>query len=289
MVISRKLLIVMVSLSAVLYVVSDLLHFEHYHVFTVWSLVIEGSMVLMTFLIFVLMQKFEGPRHVYWTLTTGFTILFFATLTDFLDEMVVQPKAWGVYDDVLLLCSMCAIALGIFNWMKYNHRIIKDISKIATTDQLTGVYNRHKLQEVFEHECKFSARYNTPLSVVMMDIDFFKKINDEHGHLTGDDILTSFADIIQNNVRETDHLARVGGEEFVILMPSTTLSDAKKCAEKLRLLVAEAHFEKVEHITVSMGVSIWRVGDGLNEISARVDGALYRAKSAGRNCIVVEE
>ncbi len=290
MIAHRKRLVLGVCIAGILYTMYNFVIFEADSNFTFLDLLFEGGLVVMSFAVFLKLQKFQGPHFIYRTLTAGFIALFFATLTDTLDEAVFQPL-WleTIFEDILLLIGMSIVTFGIFKWLSYNNTIMEKIQKLATTDQLTGAYNRHKITDIFTHECKVAVRYKTPLSSMMMDIDYFKRINDTYGHLTGDQVLSTFVNVVRGCVRETDYLSRVGGEEFTLLMPNTTLEDATECAEKVREAVEKHKFETVGQVTVSIGVSLWSEADDINSFSARSDSALYKAKDGGRNCVVAAE
>ena len=158
-----------------------------------------------------------------------------------------------------------------------------DFERLASTDVLTKVHNRYSIMNIFEVEISRSNRYNTPLSVMMLDIDFFKKVNDTFGHDVGDTVLVSLSELISGNLRDTDIVGRYGGEEFLILLPSTRLKDAKHFAERLRQKVDEHLFETVEHITISLGLVELDEDETLDEVFKRVDDLLYMSKGSGRN------
>jgi diguanylate cyclase (GGDEF)-like protein len=164
----------------------------------------------------------------------------------------------------------------------------QESTKKAFIDGLTAVYNRYKLKEVFAQECNNIQRDQTPLSLAILDIDFFKKVNDTYGHLIGDEILISLADDIQRHTRSSDLFVRWGGEEFVILFHNTELDDAIKSAELIRERVASLRHPIAGNITISFGLSKYRAGDTLDTLIHRADKALYRAKNSGRNCVKSE-
>ncbi len=156
----------------------------------------------------------------------------------------------------------------------------------AQHDALTGVANRLAYDERVVHEYARWKRYQRPLSIVLCDIDHFKKINDQYGHVAGDKALKTLAALIQRHLRETDFFARYGGEEFVVLMTETALPDAVKAAENLRAVVAESGFNykgQAVKLTASFGVSDFRGEDRPREVLERADAALYAAKDTGRN------
>ncbi|SDU19695.1 PleD family two-component system response regulator [Stappia sp. ES.058] len=177
-----------------------------------------------------------------------------------------------------------------------NDRLASDVEQtiaMATTDPLTGLRNRHYLKSHLARLVRQAGETELPLSVLMIDIDRFKSINDTHGHDAGDAVLKEVAGRLRANVRGLDMACRLGGEEFVILMPETTLSAAEKVAERLRDVVAGAPFALPEGegwdlpVTVSVGVATHaKAGDSGEKLIKRADRALYRAKEEGRNRVV---
>ncbi len=148
------------------------------------------------------------------------------------------------------------------------------------TDPLTGIKNRRGLDDAFTSQFALLSRYRTPFAVAIFDIDNFKQVNDEHGHLHGDRVLQEFANLMGNSIRETDILARYGGEEFVILMPETDLAGASNICERIR-----AAIQRELTVTVSGGVTASSGDDTQEMLLARADAALYQAKATGRNRI----
>jgi diguanylate cyclase len=146
------------------------------------------------------------------------------------------------------------------------------------TDPLTGVNNRRGLDDALKSQLALMGRYQSCFSIVMYDIDHFKQVNDQEGHLSGDRVLQELARLLDEGIRETDIVARFGGEEFVIVMPHTDLMGACVFAERLRMDVAERMT-----ITISGGVALAQEGDSTETLIARADTALYGAKTAGRN------
>lgn len=153
----------------------------------------------------------------------------------------------------------------------------------ATTDQLTGAYNRIKFSEVIKHEISKARRYNSHLSLIIFDIDHFKKVNDNYGHLVGDNVLKSLSSIVQSLIRTSDLFARWGGEEFILLVSETCLDGAYTLAEKIRTKVESYNFEGVDRVTISLGVCQFSKGDSEDDLIKSADDALYRAKNSGRN------
>ena len=161
----------------------------------------------------------------------------------------------------------------------------KQLTKLSVTDSLTKIYNRLKLDETLANEIERAHRYSLNLSVILLDIDYFKKINDQHGHQTGDQVLKTMATILQNNIRQTDIIGRWGGEEFLIICPNIDLEEARLMAEHLRELIASYDFPEVGQETACFGVAQFKLGDQMNTLIARADKALYQAKANGRNMV----
>lgn len=165
---------------------------------------------------------------------------------------------------------------------------ILELQELAITDPLTGIFNRRKLQDVLRYEISRKYRYEFDLSIVMCDIDHFKRINDVHGHHAGDNVLKLVSGIIRENVRESDIFARWGGEEFVILMPNTDLMSARMVAIKLQKVIAKTDFPDVGTVTGSFGVAMFdSESDTADTFINRADKALYEAKESGRNDVKV--
>jgi diguanylate cyclase (GGDEF)-like protein len=162
------------------------------------------------------------------------------------------------------------------------------LAQDAHVDALTGLYNRRKFNELCTAEIGRSIRYGTPLALTMVDIDHFKRVNDEHGHLAGDRALVDIARVLGRKMRASDSLCRWGGEEFMILAPHLDLADAVRMADKLRAAVAAFDFGPVGRITCSFGVATLRPGDRSIDLILRADTCLYRAKRTGRNCVARE-
>ncbi|HEY2419451.1 MAG TPA: diguanylate cyclase [Steroidobacteraceae bacterium] len=152
----------------------------------------------------------------------------------------------------------------------------------ATTDPLTGLHNRLKLGSTLNDEILRVHRYKTPLSLVLFDIDNFKKVNDSYGHPIGDQVLIQLSRFVPNLIRSTDLLARWGGEEFLILAPGSDAAMAFQLAEKLRDAIASLEFPQVKSVTCSFGIAQYAPGETAAELIARADAALYRAKIEGR-------
>ena len=166
-------------------------------------------------------------------------------------------------------------------------KLQSDLREQALHDPLTGLYNRRYLSETIEREIAVAKREKKHLSVIVMDLDHFKNINDTFGHQVGDQFLTEFANLIGNRIRKSDTACRYGGEEFLLVLPGTTLEDAAKRADEIRLECAKMnipHRGRKLKVTTSMGVATYPLhGKKPEEIVIKADKALYVSKQNGRN------
>jgi diguanylate cyclase (GGDEF)-like protein len=166
---------------------------------------------------------------------------------------------------------------------------LEKLNYLATNDSLTGIFNRSKLMEEAEKELYKAYLYKKDLSALMIDIDFFKKVNDTYGHLAGDKVITCLANVCKNRLRKSDIIGRYGGEEFLVLLSDTNLQNALQIAEDLRILIEKTDIEydcKVIKVQVSLGVtstSIHSEKVRINDLINESDIALYKAKNSGRN------
>ncbi len=169
-------------------------------------------------------------------------------------------------------------------------RLQLKLEELATHDELTGLYNYRAFYDFLQYEWRRTKRHHHPLSLFMLDIDLFKKVNDTYGHQAGDAILHGLSQLLMKQARETDRICRYGGEEISILMPETRAVDALKIAERLRKSVAAQNFNVGEGtsigVTISLGVAGYsRCMRAPSELVSAADAALYAAKESGRNCV----
>ncbi len=166
------------------------------------------------------------------------------------------------------------------------------IEELASLDHLTGVYNRRKMMEVLEYEKKLADRTLGTFSIMLLDLDHFKEVNDIYGHLAGDNVLRVFTQEIGSSLREVDFLARYGGEEFLVLLPRTGLQEALQCAERLRQKSARIQFPGMPQSfsqKISIGIAKYCAVESLEATLQRMDQALYAAKENGRNRVEYQQ
>jgi len=208
-------------------------------------------------------------------------------LQDFMNAGLLHSLSIIIYQFVVILTSFGLV------WV-VSYRIQRILKEQATHDSLTRVFNRRALEEIINTEHSRSQRNLAPLSVVMLDIDHFKRFNDRFGHSTGDQVLVEVADILIKNTRAYDSIARFGGEEFIILLPDTSVDKAQLIAEKLRMKIADHKYSFKSHtemvVTASFGATECDLAkENWLKVLERADNALYRAKEAGRNCVIISK
>lgn len=216
------------------------------------------------------------------TSITALTVMALVPYTD----IGFKALDYGMVMDAILLSLALADRVRITNEEK------AIAQREAKTDMLTGLLNRRAYYEICTAEIQLAHDYGTDLSVIMFDIDYFKNINDEYGHAAGDKVLQYLAVVLKHELRETDYVFRIGGEEFLILMPYTKIADAVLFASRIRAEVDDVQINVGENevvFTVSGGVAEYKIEDGkyIHAIERRADEALYRAKWAGRNNISI--
>ena len=252
-------------------------------------------------------------------LTSQFFGVFSLTPTQARRTAVVAVLAlgltmsWGAYSDPvrfppqveLLTFLLVAMVLPTIGWLAGKLSAMRNKLRaqkaqlegalaqnrlLATQDELTGLSNRRHMTALMMAERARQHRSRNPISMVLMDIDHFKRINDGCGHQAGDQVLQIFADVITHGLRAGDALARWGGEEFLLMLPNTSADDALVCVERMRGQLAARSFEHIEPrlaVTFSAGIGVCDLEDRMDAIVERADRAMYRAKTAGRNRTVV--
>jgi diguanylate cyclase (GGDEF)-like protein len=209
-------------------------------------------------------------------------------------ELINRRKDGSLYHEELSIAPVKDATgeithfIGIKNDISERKQLEEQLQKMANTDPLTELYNRRVFLEQLAQETARLARFeNQSAALLMLDLDYFKRINDTYGHSTGDEVLRKFASIVREISRTIDIPARLGGEEFAILLPGATKADAMAMAERLRQQIANAvipHKKGSVRITVSIGAAALSADDsGGDQVLSHADAALYKAKEAGRN------
>jgi diguanylate cyclase (GGDEF)-like protein len=232
-----------------------------------------------------------------WTLlVTGLAPIFLLTTTP-----IGMPLATSVERLAAMLCYVLTIGqcafVGLYGSSMRKalyHRSFelkaayKRIEELAELDELTGSFNRRCIMRMLDDEISRAHRINTPCSIALIDLDWFKRINDAYGHPTGDEVLRTFAITVFANIRNIDRFGRYGGEEFLLVLPETEIDAATRMLDRLRAIIAEldwSAFSPGMQVTISAGVATLRHNETEDTFLARADGALYAAKARGRNRI----
>ncbi len=196
-------------------------------------------------------------------------------------QLATEEKVGGIrlFYNILLLNALTAVLVIVYVLLYVRRRLEFESSH----DPLTGLFNRRTYESTMESELARSVRYGSPLSLIILDIDHFKKINDRFGHRTGDRVLVNLAGEVLGSIRETDSVFRIGGEEFAIICPESSGEGAYRLAEKVRMRVEQTSFDTQETETISLGVAEYSRGMTKEDLYHDADRAMYRAKENGRN------
>jgi two-component system cell cycle response regulator len=202
-------------------------------------------------------------------------------------ETAVEALRAGVYDYMTKpLESMAAFELSLTRAFEHRHlilenaRLFAEVQRLAVTDPLTGLFNRHKLNEALDLEVERAGRYGRPLSLIMLDMDQMKKINDTHGHPAGDEVLRRVAETIRKQVRKVDLPTRYGGDEFLVVLPEASADEAGAIADRICAEVRAGDYHGIA-VSVSAGVAQWKTEHtGAEDFVFEADRALYRKKRA---------
>lgn len=209
-----------------------------------------------------------------------------------LTQTIISYKK-GEQDIEEFRCYKDEIGFLIKNFFEMKQRIDKDVLKLkynASHDPLTQIYNRKAFFEISDEIFELSKREKKQLSVLLLDIDYFKKINDTFGHLIGDEVLKFISSNINSLLRKSDIFGRYGGEEFILLLPNTGINNAKKIAQKINQYIHNNPYVDKKHniaLSISIGVAVKKEENLFTELVNKADNALYQAKNSGRNCVKV--
>jgi diguanylate cyclase (GGDEF)-like protein len=251
------------------------------------------------FLIFEFGALRMTPRQatIVWTLTTmGLAPIFLLT-----SSPIGMPVATSIERLAAMLCYVLMIGqcafLGLYGSslrkMLYNRSFElkaanKRIEELAELDELTGSFNRRCIMRMLDDEIARAHRIKAPCSIALIDLDWFKRVNDAYGHPTGDEVLRTFAITVFANIRNIDRFGRYGGEEFLLVLPETPTDAAARILDRLRAIIADldwSAFSPGMRVTISAGVATLRADESADTFLARADSALYAAKARGRNRI----
>ncbi|MEC4748415.1 GGDEF domain-containing protein [Methylomicrobium sp. Wu6] len=235
-------------------------------------------------------NKFDGKAIIFVSIALGLEFILLSVFTgDQPPNPTLSDGLVRLLDHANIIISFTAQCIISYYFRLASISLEQELENQAHTDPLTGLYNRRRMTDFLVEQGKLSALEQTTLSVAFVDIDHFKKINDNFGHECGDEILRSIADFIKRQLRKEDTLARWGGEEFLLLLPHTDIDGARVLAEKIRKTIAEHYFQigGCEYaVTLTIGLCEHQTENPIEESIKFADIALYRGKQAGRNRVM---
>ena len=220
---------------------------------------------------------------------------YFATDRPFhIDSCLPIFEEYPIYWIFILHPIIFAIAFGIVGLIlqrkdKKIRELIQHLQNESITDPLTQLFNRRRISRIIQREIIRAQKSNEAICLALIDIDCFKQVNDTHGHLVGDHVLCMLANTLESVLRPSDSVGRWGGEEFLVLLPNTSLEHAFEVLERVRKVVEGLSFKAEESkfsISISAGISVGLKGDSIDSLTKKADIALYQAKEKGRNCCV---
>ncbi|MDO9491031.1 MAG: GGDEF domain-containing protein [Acetobacterium sp.] len=257
-------------------------------IYIVSSLMTMDFMIqVISVIVMILLVYLINNRWLYSIFTSLFlSISYFVFVAVFLNNVSTSDYLAAVLF-IILIIFICSIASYGTNYYKRFHYLnLIELLRVAELDALTGIYNKSKFNKDYQGLTITVKQQCGHLSIVMFDIDNFKELNDQYGHLVGDAVLLELANFIQQNIRSSDIFVRWGGDKFILTFPDTHLQLAVEIAEKLRVMIGEHSFEKIGHLSCSFGVAAFKEGDELDSLVRRADERLYIAKRQGKNKVV---
>ncbi len=257
-----------------------------------FGLVVYGTISIIMLISLFIVQKIMKIKDVYYYLSAGFSFVYISLFTGTVGIVYEYSlSSINILEDLFRLVGFGFIIIAIIKWIRHDEAIQVKLIELASIDDLTGIMNRRVFNIELKRDFANAKRYKKPLSLVSVDIDNFKSINDKHGHFFGDLVLKMFAKEVSSVLREGDIFSRWGGDEFCIVLPETNGVNAVKVAEKVRFAAKNIHVKTDKapiYFTVSLGVTEVKAEDkDMMLMIDRADKALYEAKNAGRDKTVL--
>lgn len=238
--------------------------------------------------IFMIYFFFKGDKQ---TKIVTFSLFIISIYWVYSSLIAYGLVPWEEYpSDIAVFLCLLLLSFSIVDRLNYTKELEeakKELTVLSSTDYLTKLNNRKELDCVLKTNENLFKRYKDNFSIILLDIDDFKEVNDTYGHLVGDQLLIKIAEILKKFTRQTDVVGRWGGEEFLIICPKTNVHDAMKLAENLRIRISKEKFDLISYKTASFGVSSYLENDSIADLLARADEAMYLAKAEGKNKVQV--
>jgi len=214
----------------------------------------------------------------------GFSFYLLSFGTDIVGS--VREFTASIVHTVLVMVLLTVSSYRLNRYRRIQYANSKELERLSSRDALTGIYNRYRFEEELHRAIVNANRYGTGLSLIMFDIDNFKAINDNYGHLVGDKVLVEFTEIVKTEIRECDFFCRWGGEEFALILSDTDKEAAARLANRLRARVCSSYINPVGQVTCSFGIDSLRTGDDSKSLFQRVDRLMYLAKESGKDQVI---
>ncbi len=263
-----------------------LTHFPARPEVTYVNLGFKGTLMVMGLLGMFLVTNFRKAEHrAYPFLFSGFVCFAIAFATDSSAELVRTSYAVKLIGErILLVLGFILVLLGHRQWVRYTSDLHQKLEQLTIVDELTGVFNRrHLMRELSKLMAIARRKPDHALCAIMLDIDHFKSINDKYGHAEGDRVLTDVCRLMSQTIRPEDILARLGGEEFVVLLPDSDLEGAQTVAERIRETIKAVKYGPSKPVKASFGVTQSRTNESEFDFLKRLDVAVYESKQRGRD------
>lgn len=242
------------------------------------------SVMLITLAVYIIPNKLINAQIISILFNLSFFILFSNHIENIKNDMLLKIIAYDLI--FIIVCNIEAYLVNFYRRKQFIYS--RELLRLSITDSLTGIYNRVRFDQELNRWIDYCNRYDSPLSLVIFDIDDFKKVNDNYGHLVGDSVLQNITSVIKKVIRSTDIFARWGGEEFVILLPNTDIQHALEITERMRIGILEKKYDKVENVTCSFGLVSLQKNETTESLLQRVDKFLYKAKEQGKNTVACD-
>lgn len=256
--------------------------------------------VSLTLTIFVLtgmtaLIYLKGPALIYWAYPTLISVYFIlkprlAMYLTLITVLAIAPALINQMDMIMFVTAIMTLVVNnifVYLFATRMHKNAQELSLLVRRDPLTGAGNRRALDEKLNELIALNKRTNQHASLLVLDVDHFKNINDTHGHATGDQVLIQLTDLIKSRIRATDSLYRFGGEEFVVVLVGASLNAAKEIAEELRHGIESNKLIEDIVVTISLGVAEFTIEESGASCLNRCDKAMYQAKESGRNKVCI--
>ena len=272
------------SFSTVYELVSIIVFWAVFSLYTHPDITIHHQVLIIFILaiFFTIPNSFLNKLVLTFLLTSGF--FYIAAKRG---AFLLSSCGWDICSLTIIILIFCSLIVKNINKLQRIQFIdTQALERLSSTDALTGALNRRKYDQDLEKEITRAQRYQLPLSGIMLDLDNFKRINDEYGHLAGDKILVRLCSYIRTLIRKIDQIYRWGGEEFIIILPNTRLKAAEQLANRIQNFLQKADFSPASEVACSFGVTSWNEYELADSFTNRLDQLLYQAKRKGKGCIV---